>query len=269
MENIVNLDGVSYSKDGKIILSNLTFDIVKGNFVSIVGSNGSGKSTLINILAGICDYNGYIAINGYYLNKRNMKNIRSCVSVLFDDINNLAVGEFVSDELSIGLNNLGVDELKISKMVIDIAKKFKIENILNNGVFNISNSERVKMFLASALITNPSILIMDDCLHQLSVSDKRLVLDILKDYNKNKKLTVIMVTNNMEDTYVSDRIIVLNKGSVVMDGTPLSVFKQKDKLFSYGVKIPFIIDLSLRLMDMKIINHVYVDMRKLVDDIWK
>lgn len=269
MENIINFDGVSYAKEGKIILNNLTFDIEKGSIVNIVGASGSGKSTLINILAGITSYNGYIAINGYYLNRRNMKDIRSCASVLLDDINNLSVGEFVSDELSIGLNNLGEDELKISKKVIDIAKKFKIDKLLNNGVFNISNSERVKMFLASALITNPSVLIMDNCLHQLSVSDKKLVLDILKDYNKNKKLTIIMVTNDMEDTYISDRIIVLSKGNIVMDGTPLNVFKQKDKLLSYGVNIPFVIDLSLKLMDKEIVNHVYVDMRKLVDDLWK
>ena len=269
MDNVINFDGVSYAKDGKIILKNLTFDIKEGSIVSIVGANGSGKSTLINILAGITSYNGYIAINGYYLNKRNMKDIRNVTSVLFDDINNLPVGEFVSDELSIGLNNLGEDELKISKKVIDIAKKFKIDKILNNGVFNISNSERVKMFIASALITNPSVLIMDDCLHQLSVSDKKLVLDILKNYNKEKKLTIVMVTNNMDDTCISDRIIVLSKGSVVMDGTPLNVFKQRDKLLSYGVNVPFVIDLSLKLMDKKIVNHVYVDMGKLVDDLWK
>ena len=269
MESIINFDGVSYSKEGKIILNNLTFDVEKGNFISIVGANGSGKSTLVNILAGIIPYNGYIAVNGYYLHKRNMKDIRKIVSVIFDDINSLTVGEFVSDELSVGLNNLGVDELKISKKVIDIAKKFEIDNILNNGVFNISNSERVKMFLAAALVTKPSVLVMDDCLNQLSVSDRKLVLDVLKNYNKRDKLTIIMVTNDMEDTYVSDRIIVLDKGSIAMDGTPLNVFKQKDKLSSYGIKSPFLIDLSLRLIEKKVIDHVYVDMGKLVDDLWK
>lgn len=269
MERVINFDGVSFVSNGKIILNDLTFAVERGSIVSIVGKNGSGKSTLINVMAGLLDYNGYIDINGYYLKKDNMLNIRRFVSVLFDDINNLPVGEFVSDELSIGLNNLGFDELKISKMVMDIAKKFKINNILNNSVFNISNSDRVKMFIASALVTSPNILIMDDCFHQLSVSDKELVFSILNDYNKNKKMTIIMVNSNMEDTCISDRVIVLDKGSIVMDGTPLSVFKNRDDLLSYGIKVPFVIDLSIKLMKKNIIDHVYIDMRKLVDDIWK
>ena len=269
MDNIIIFDGVSYALDGKIILNNLNFDIKRGSFVSLIGGMGSGKSTIVNILAGIIPYNGYIAINGFYLNKDNISDIRKCISVVLDDVNNLFVNEIVCDELSVGLNNLGVSSISISKKVIDIAKLFKIEDILNSSVYNITNSQRIKVFLASSLVTNPSVLIIDDCLHQLSVSDRKLVFDILKDYNKKKKLTIIMVTHNMEDVLFSDRILVLNKGKLVLDGTVLNVFKQKDKLYEYGIGVPFIIDLSIRLMKKNVINHVYLDMRKLVDDLWK
>ena len=269
MEIIINFDGVSYAKGGKVILNNLNFDIERGSIVSIIGPNGCGKSSLVSVLAGLYEYNGYIAMNGYYLNKDNMRDIRRFTSVLLDDINNLPVTEIVGDELSVGLNNLGENDLDINKRVMDVARLFKIDNILNRGIKTITNSERVKVFLASSIVTNPDILIIDDCLHQLSVVDKKLVFDIFKKYNKNNNLTIIMVTHNMEDTLYSDRVILLDKGNVVMDDSPIHVFKDKEKLANYGIKIPFVIELSLKLLNKGVVNHVYKDMGKLVDDIWK
>ena len=269
MDSIINFDGVSFVIDGKVLLDNLSFDIKKGEFVSIIGGNGSGKTTFVNVLAGLTNYTGYIDINGYYLTEENINQIRRSISFVFDDINNVNVTECVSDEISVGLNNLGIDEFSISKRVVDIAKEFRIYNILNNDFSSISNSNKVKVFLAASLISNPDILVIDDCLHQLSVRDKELVFNILKRYNKEKKLTIIMVTHNMNDVLLSDRVIVFNKGKVVSSGTPQSVFKEKDKLNKCGLEVPFMIEFSLKLMDKDIIKHVYLDMGKLVDAIWK
>ncbi len=269
MDSIINFDGVSFVIDGKVLLDNLSFDIKKGEFVSIIGGNGSGKTTFVNVLAGLTNYTGYIDINGYYLTEENINQIRRSISFVFDDINNVNVTECVSDEISVGLNNLGIDEFSISKRVVDIAKEFRIYNILNNDFSSISNSNKVKVFLAASLISNPDILVIDDCLHQLSVRDKELVFNILKRYNKEKKLTIIMVTHNMNDVLLSDRVIVLCKGKVVSSGTPQSLFKEKDKLNKCGVEVPFMIEFSLKLMDKDIIKHVYLDMGKLVDAIWK
>ena len=82
-------------------------------------------------------------------------------------------------------------------------------------------------------------------------------------------MTIIMITHDMEDIMDSDRIIVMDKGKIVMDGTVVSVFKKYSKLFNLGIKVPFVIDLSLRLMNKGVLSHVYLDMGKLVDDLWK
>ena len=203
------------------------------------------------------------------MTKENLNIIREKVGVVFDDINNLSVTGSVSDEISVGLNNLGIEEFSISKRVVDIAKEFRIYNILNNSVTKISNSDRVKVFLASALISNPDVIFIDDCLHQLTVRDKDLVFNILKKYNKINKMTIIMVTHNMDDTIFSDRIIVLDKGKVILDGTPRKVFRNKERLYECGIELPFLVDLSLKLMDKGVVDHIYSDMGKLVDDIWK
>lgn len=269
MENIINLDGVSTSIKNKLILDDISFSIKKGEIVSIIGSNGSGKSTLINVLSTVLGYTGYIDIAGYYLTKENLNIIREKVSVVFDDINNVSVTGSVSDEIAVGLNNLGIEEFSISKRVVDIAKEFRIFNILNSSVSNVSNSDKVKVFLAAALISNPDVIFIDDCLHQLSVRDKNLVFDILKKYNKINKLTIVMVTHNMDDTLFSNRIIVLDKGKMILDGTPRKVFRNKEQLSNCGIELPFLVDLSLKLMDKGVVDHIYSDMGKLVDDIWK
>lgn len=269
MRHIINFDNVSYVRNGKFILNELTFSIEKGTFVSIIGGNGSGKSTLVKVLAGLVSYDGYININGYSLNSDNIKNVRKKVGVVLSDMDNFLIGETVSDELVISLENLGKDSDYVARRLNDIANMFNIYNILNKNIRDLTNSEKQMVFIASALISLPDILIIDDCMHQLLVKDRRLVLEILKKYKKEKNMTIIMITHDMEDIMDSDRIIVMDKGKIVMDGTVVSVFKKYSKLFNLGIKVPFVIDLSLRLMNKGVLSHVYLDMGKLVDDLWK
>lgn len=269
MRKIVNVSDVSYAKGGKIILDKLNFDIEKGTFVSIIGSNGSGKSMLVKVLAGLVDYNGYININGYSLDKYNLGEIRNKVSIVLSDIYNCLLGEKVSNDLVIGLENKAMNREEMKKRLDIIVEEFGLDRVLYKESKELTNSERELVYIASSLISYPDILILDDCMSQLSVSDKNKVFDILLKYKKEKKLTIIMITHNMEDVIYSDRVMVMDSGSIVMDGSVIKVFKQKSKLNELGVGVPFVIDLSLRFMDLGIVNHIYLDMRKLVDDIWK
>lgn len=269
MVRIINLDGVSLAKNGKVVLNNLSFSVEKGSFVSIIGGNGSGKSSLINVLSGVEDYNGYININGYSLDEDNIGEIRKNVSVLLSGMDSQFIQETVMDELVFSLENLGWDKELIKKRLDEIVKIFDMRNILNVSPWELNNSQRQKLLIACALISSPDILIIDGCMHQLSVRDKAFIFDILNGYKKNKKLTVIMSLNNIEDAVNFDRVVVLDKGKIVMDGSTISVLKNKSKLYELGVGLPFVMDFSLRLMDKGIVNHVYLDIRKLVDDIWR
>lgn len=269
MVRIINCDSVSLVKDGKIVLDNLTFSVEKGSFVSIVGNNGSGKSSLINVLAGIQSYNGYININGYSLEKNNMNEIRKSISVVLSNMDNLFIQETVLDELIFSLKNIGKDEKFMKNQLDQIINIFGLKNILNKSPFELNNSQRQMLIIACALISSPDVLIMDECMHQLSVKDKRLVLDILNSYRKKRKITIIMSVNDIEDVVYSDRIIVLDNGRIIMDGSNVSVLKNQDKMLELGIGLPFVMNLSLKLMKRGIVSHVYLDMRKMVDDIWK
>ena len=142
MIGIINLDSVNFVKDGRIILDNLSFSISKGTFVSIVGANGSGKSTLIKILAGICTYNGYININGYYLDKSNIDVIRKNVSVVFDDIDGSIIDDTVYDNLVMELLHMNKDKKwLVQELKIKGYKTF--ENIL---LAILDNNEKVTVY---------------------------------------------------------------------------------------------------------------------------
>lgn len=269
MIRVINFDNVNCCCGNKILLRNLNFSVEKGSFVSIVGETGSGKSTLVKVMAGLLPYNGYININGYCLDSDNIYNIRKNVRVVFGDMDSYFVGNTVYEELDVGLENMGTAREKIKKDIDKVVKEFGLESIVSKEIVSLTNSEKQMVSLASALVCNPSILIMDDCLNKLSSLELKRVLDIICDYRKKKKLTVIMVTHNMESVLCGNRVIVLNDGKVVMDGSTVSVLKQRDKLVKFGVGSTFCADMSIKLLNKGVINHIYLDMEKLVDRLWK
>ena len=146
---------------------------------------------------------------------------------------------------------------------------FNLNNILNKKVSNLTNSEKQKVAIASIMIYKPKIIILDDCINQLTRIEKDKLFEILKQYKKKYKITIILVTHDLEDTINSDRIIVLDKGKIVLDDTPFKVYKKYDKIKSLGFKLPFMIELSLKLMNLNLIDHIYLDKEKLVNDLWK
>lgn len=265
--NIISLDNVNVTKNSSIILKNLNLDIERGKLISIIGSNGSGKSTFINFLYGYYQYEGYVEINGYYLNKKNVSKIRRTVSIINGDDYGF-IYRRVIDELVFPLENIGMKESEIQKKIKAIVSLFKLEKFLYSSVNNISNSKRQVVMFAQALITDPDILLVDDAMHQMDMKDKELIFKILNMYKKNNT-TILMSTHDVEDTLNSDKIIVMDKGSIILVGSVISIYKNREKLKKIGIGIPFVIDLSLRLIDKGIIKYVYKDMRKLVDSIWK
>ena len=269
MLNVLNISNVSVENNNNLILKNISFSIDRGSFVSIVGPNGSGKSTLIKMLSGLITYSGYVNIYGYVLDSININDIRQGMAVVMDDIDNQFMGETVFDDLIFNMENLRYSKEEIEKKVEYISELFNLKDILNNDVRYITNSQRQILSIAASLSTDPSILLLDDCLHQLSVKDKKMIFNILKKYRKDKKITIIMITHDMSDVLYSDRVIVLNNGNIVSDGSVTSVFKNRDLMNKNGLEIPFVIDLSLRMMDKGIINHIYLDMGKLVKDLWR
>ena len=268
MDNIIQIKDLNFTYQDKVIFKNLNLNIKKNSFVSIIGPNGSGKSTLIRILSGLNSYDGYITINGHYLNKENIKIIRRTLGVVFDNPDNQFIGQTVIDDLAFNLENLSYSKEEINKEISYIAKLFKIEKILLSEPSNLNNSTKQKVAIASALIHKPKILMLDESLHQLDNKDKKIVFKALERYKKEHDLTIILITHNQEDTILSDRIIVIDKQKIILDGKVEEVYTKEKILYNLGIEIPFIIKLSINLKLYDLIDEIYLDKDKLVNKLW-
>lgn len=265
--SIIKVKSMSFKYDNNYIFKDFDLDIEPESFVCIIGKNGSGKSTLAKILIGLYQAYGYITIDGYLLNNFHLKKIRRAFSVCFDNADDHFIGETVKDDLAFSLENLEYSKEEIESSISNIAKKFKLEAILEKAPDELNNSEKEKVAIASSLIHNPKILLLDESIHKLTASDKKLVFKTLKEYQKEQKLTIILITHNLEDTLYSDRIIVLDKGKIVEDNTKEEIYKD-DKLERLGFKLPFIVKLSHNLMLYNLIDKIYFEEKELVDKLW-
>ena len=198
----------------------------------------------------------------------NIKIIRRTLGVVFDNPDNQFIGQTVIDDLAFNLENLSYSKEEINKEISYIAKLFKIEKILLLEPSNLNNSTKQKVAIASALIHKPKILMLDESLHQLDNKDKKIVFKALETYKKEHDLTIILITHNQEDTILSDRIIVIDKQKIILDGKVEEVYTKEKILYNLGIEIPFIIKLSINLKLYDLIDEIYLDKDKLVNKLW-
>lgn len=262
---IVNMS-FKYNKED-YLFRNFNLDIKEGSFTTIIGKNGSGKSTLAKILIGLYKAEGYITIDGYLLNDFYIKKIRRIFSACFDNADNHFIGETIKDDLAFTLENLGYSKKEMISSINTIAKKFKLENILDESPEKLNNSEKEKVMIASSLIHKPQILLLDESIYKLNSSDKKLVFKILKEYQKEYKLTIILITHDLEDTLISDNIILLDKGKIILNDTKEKIYED-EKLEKLGFNLPFIVKLSHNLMLYNLLDKVYFDSKEVMDKLW-
>lgn len=266
MRKIIKINNMSFKYDEEYIFKDFNLEIDKCSFTTIIGMNGSGKSTLAKILIGLYKTDGYITIDGYLLNDEYMNEIRRKFSVCFSDSDAHFIGETVLDDLAFSLENLAYRRREIAAHINSISRKFKIESLLNKGPNELTTSEKVKVAIASSLIHKPHILLLDETINKLNSDDKKLVFKLLKEYQK-EGLTIILITHDLEDTLYSDRIIVLDKGKIKLDGTKEELYKD-DKLEKLGFNLPFIVKLSHNLKLYDLLNEVHFSEKEVLDKLW-
>lgn len=265
---MITIRNLTFKYRTKDMFDNVDMDIEKGKITSIIGPNGSGKSTLVKILVGLYRYNGKIEINNIPLLKDNRKEIRKNIGVVFTNPDNQFVAETVMDDIAFTLENMNYKKIDIRKKIEEVSKYLGIYDILECNPHDLNSNQKQLVSLASALVHDPKILILDEALTMLDPYDKEKILKILKELN-SKGLTILNISHDIEDTLISDKIYVLDKGKIVLSGTKEEVYKEEDKLHKLGFELPFMLELSNRLMFYDLIDHVIYDMEEMVDILWK
>lgn len=266
---MIKIENMSFSYDNKLVFKNFNLVVENNELLCIAGLNGSGKTTLTKILGGNLKYDGYISIDNKFLNEKNLKNTRRSIGIILDNIDDLLIGETVSDDLAFSLENLEYSNSYIKNEINNISKLFKINNILNKKIENLNKYEKIKTVLCSSLIHRPKILIIDNIFNGILNAEREEIFELLKKYRMDNQISIIIMTNDLENTMKSDRILILNNGAIYLLGTPKEVYKNEKKLSKLGFKIPFCIELSNYLILYDVINKVYFDIDRLVNAIWK
>lgn len=268
MDSIITISNLNFKYKEKVVFENLSLSIPKGQITTILGPNGCGKSTLAKILLGLLPYNGTVKVATDLLIKDNVKSIRKKIGIVFENPDNQFVSETVMDDIAFTLENMHCEKKEIRKKIEEVSKYLGIYDILEKNPHTLSSSEKQLVALASALVHDPEILILDEAFTMIDSLYKDTICRVLKE-QRDKGLTIINITHEMEETLMSDYIIVMKDGKMQLQGTKEGIYKEEKQLRQLGFSLPFMVELSYRLMFYDLIDHVIYDMEEMVDTLWK
>jgi energy-coupling factor transporter ATPase len=264
--------------EGRSILAlddiNLTFD--KGKCVAIIGSNGSGKTTLARLLnALLLPTAGQVIVDGLDTqDKDSQKLIRLKVGMVFQNPDNQLISTSVEREIAFGLENLALPYEEMGKRVRWALYFFHLKEYINYPPHKLSGGEKQRVALASVLSMQPEYLVLDEPTSLLDPKGKREVMSQVQrlsnpakgGISKQKNVTVIHITQFPEEAIVADRVLVMHKGRIVLDGSPKDVFKQQDNLKEIGIEPPLAIELASKLVQRGVIpSDDYLTMDDVVE----
>jgi len=230
-----------YEKNQPVI-NDISFTIHEGEFISIIGHNGSGKSTIAKLLDGLIKPDsGKIIIEGIEISDKSINDIRKKVAIVFQNPDNQFIGATVEDDVAFGLENRNVPREEIIKLVNEYLEKVGMINYKEKEPTYLSGGQKQRVAIAGALVLNPSILILDEATAMLNPTGKKEIHELIKNMRKvNPSLTIISITHDIEETYFSDYIFVMDKGKIILKSTPLDLFKNSEILAKYSLNPPFL-----------------------------
>ncbi|MCX7773814.1 MAG: energy-coupling factor ABC transporter ATP-binding protein [Clostridia bacterium] len=241
----------AYDKKAPLILNNINLNIQQGEFVAIIGQNGAGKTTLLKQLNGLLKPNtGSVLINELNTATTKTSILAKHIGYLFQNPDHQIFCNTVYDEIKFGLVNIKCEPEKIEGKIKAIASLLGLENKLSKNPFTLSRGERQRVALASVLVLETDILVLDEPTTGQDYKECIEIMDIVKGLNEKGK-TIIMVSHDIEG--VSDhtqRVIILRNGGVLEDGPTRQVLKHQENLMLAGLEPPQIIQLALRFGDL-------------------
>ncbi len=229
-----------YNDENETVLNNVSLNVNEGEILAIVGHNGSGKSTLAKHMnALLLPYSGTVKVDGMStLDEENILSIRQKVGMVFQNPDNQIVTTVVEEDVGFGPENLGIPTEEIIQRVADSLNAVSMGEYAKNAPHMLSGGQKQRVAIAGILAMQPEVLILDEATAMLDPKGRKDVLDIAKKLNRERNMTVIMITQYMEEAVMADRVIVMHEGRIVKSGTPKSVFAHDSDIEKYGLELP-------------------------------
>ncbi len=249
----LRLEDVSYQyePDARPAVSHVTLEVERGSFVAVLGHNGSGKSTLAKLMNALfLPTEGRVLVCGMdTLTEEKVWNIRRHAGMVFQNPDNQIVANVVREDVAFGLENLGVPQDEMVRRVEAALSAVRMSEFAETAPHMLSGGQKQRVAIAGALAMEPELIIMDEATAMLDPSGRAEVLATVRKLNREKGMTVVWITHFMEEAAVADRLVVMNDGSVAMEGTPRQVFSRVEEIKALGLDVPPMAELAQTLRD--------------------
>ena len=251
---MISIKNLSFKYDyedenAKQILKDIDLEIKEGEFLALLGHNGSGKSTLAKLINGLLiPGEGDVLVDGMNTkNEEEIWDIRRNAGMVFQNPDNQLVATIVEDEVAFGPENLGIEPAEIRKRVDKALEDVGMRDYKKNAPHLLSGGQKQRVAIAGILAMSPKYIILDEPTAMLDPSGRREVIDTLVKLNKEENKTIILITHYMEEAAISDRVVVMEDGNIVLSGKPREVFSQVEEIKKLGLDVPQVTELAYEL----------------------
>ncbi len=246
---IINCRNIKYTYAGEgnvPAVNNVSFSVQKGEFISVIGHNGSGKSTLARLINGLLEADsGKIQVLGMDVSdRRNVLEVRKHVGIVFQNPDNQTVASIVEDDIAFGPENIGIDREEIGRRIDWALEAVGMQKYRTATPSRLSGGQKQRIAVAGVLAVKPDVLILDESTAMLDPKGRREVIEVVRRLNKEEGMTIILITHFMEEALLADRTIVMNRGEIVLEGTPEEIFENNELLETYNLTLPRITVIS-------------------------
>lgn len=244
MSNIIEIKNASYEyteEDGIFTaVKDVSLNVKKGDFTVILGHNGSGKSTLAKMLNGILKpTSGDVFVKGINTKEEEREiEIKRLVGMVFQNPDNQLVASVVEEDVAFGPENLGIKPQEIRTRVDEALRAVDMYDFRKSTPHRLSGGQKQRVAIAGIIAMEPECLVLDEPTAMLDPKGRKEIIDTLLKLNREKNITVILITHYMEEAEKADRVILMNDGVLLDDGTPKDIFKNVEKMKSIGLDVP-------------------------------
>ena len=273
MKSIIDVKNLSFRyKESQAYydVKDITFHVKRGEWISIVGHNGSGKSTTVRLIDGLLEAeSGEIVIDGQRLTEENVWNIRRQIGMVFQNPDNQFVGATVEDDVAFGLENQGLSRQEMKKRVEEALDLVGMLDFKKREPARLSGGQKQRVAIAGVVALRPAILILDEATSMLDPEGRRELIETVKGIRKDYDMTVISITHDLEEVAMSDRVLIMKKGSIESTSSPRELFSRND-LDQIGLDDPFSNQLKYSLSQNGYdLPENYLTESELEDKLWE
>ena len=256
MENIIKIDNLFFQyphgedEEPKLAIKGVSLEIEEGSFTAIIGQNGSGKSTLAKNLNGLLlPSKGAVYVSGMDTRDEDkIWDIRQTAGMVFQNPDNQLVSAIVEDDVAFGPENIGIDPVEIRARVDEALDAVKMGKYKRKAPHLLSGGQKQRIAIAGVVAIRPRCIIFDEPTAMLDPRGRKDIMEIIEKLHR-EGITVILITHFMDEAVKADRVVIMNKGEILLDGTPEHVFSQDELIRSARLDVPMAAEIAIYLRE--------------------